>query len=593
MGEQHAEHTKKLMRGTMMADVRHRESLQRKAALLDLISEGLMVQEALTDPRVGVTYDTYRKWRQRDRHFAAQIDILRAGYEAVEVGFDGSRLSFAKEYFDMTYASFQLMFLDEIDRMPPGNIVMCLWPPEHGKTTTYENYACEQLARQSNSRLTVASENLNIAKKIVGRVRNRMEPAGPYKKFVRDFGPFKPAAGGNKQQTVAQPWSSQYFNVFKKKDHDERDYSMMALGMGSSIVSTRCDHLHIDDIQSLKTLSITDRIEDWFRQDALSRPGEHGKTSIVGTRVGEDDFYERIANDADLDGILKVLRFKAIMTDYTDPDNPKEVPLWPERYTLEMLDRQRRKVGQDAWDRNYMQNPGASGKDRTFTDDMIDPCKNPLRSLQHHPSDGAVIYVGLDPALGGINCVIACELQPNKLVVRAIRERANLRSNEEIMQELNSVVSSMNLTGRVTDVVIESMNFQKGLARDERLIDMQRHHGFALREHLTGWNKYDENVGVASMVTSFVKGEIELPWAEDDLTRNEIGELIRQLKAWKPRARGSKLRQDRVMALWFVWILWRQRWKSTDVDTSPSWKRQGVPWAGTKTGLIIPVGARL
>jgi hypothetical protein len=82
------------------------------------------------------------------------------------------------------------------------------------------------------------------------------------------------------------------------------------------------------------------------------------------------------------------------------------------------------------------------------------------------------------------------------------------------MQELNAVVHRMNSHGaRVTDVVIEAMNFQKGLSRDERLIEMQKHYGFATREHLTGWNKYDENIGVASMVTSFVKQEIELPWA--------------------------------------------------------------------------------
>jgi hypothetical protein len=151
----------------------------------------------------------------------------------------------------------------------------------------------------------------------------------------------------------------------------------------------------------------------------------------------------------------------------------------------------------------------------------------------------------------------------------------------------------MNTTGRVSDVVVEAMNFQRGLSRDERLMEMQRHYGFATREHLTGLNKYDEDIGVASMVTSFIKGEIELPWADDDLTRNEIGELIRQLKAWKPRARGSKLRQDRVMALWFIWILWRNRWKAENVgDVGSAWQRD-VPWKGTRMGLIVPVGAGL
>ena len=574
-------------------DQRHFDSKAKRARCVELVQQGVPVMMALKDPKVGVTYHTYEYWRRTDQYFRAEMDLARAGHDALITDWNGTRADFAVRYFGMAYAPFQLMFLDEIDRMPLGNIVMALWPPEHGKTTTFENYATQQLAQNPEFRMTIASESITIAKKIVGRVRNRLEPTGPFKQLVKDFGPFRPSTGARDSQ-VAQPWSAQYFNVYKKSEHDERDYSMMALGYGSSIVSTRCDHLHVDDLQSTKTQGDTDKMEEWFRQDALSRPGEYGKTSIAGTRVAEDDFYSRIADDEHLDGILKVIRFKAIMTDYTDPENPVERALWPERYNLDQLDRQRRKVGQEAWDRNYMQNPGASKADATFRDEYIDPCKNELISLRHPASENAIVYVGLDPAIGGLNCVMACELGPSKLIIRSIREQQNLRSNEQIMQELNHVVFSMNTRARVTDVVIEAMNFQRGLSRDERLMEMQKAYGFAVREHLTGLNKYDEDIGVASMVTSFIKGEIELPWADDpdNYTRQEIGELIRQLKAWRPRKRGNKLRQDRVMALWFIWILWRSRYKSQpQVEPLAAFKRN-VPWSGTKTGLIIPVGAQ-
>jgi hypothetical protein len=573
------------------ADARHQASMAKRARVVELVKQGVPVIHAIRDPKVGVVYHTYEYWRRTDPIFRAQIDVARAGVDAVASEWTGSHAEFTAKWFGMQFSTFQALYLSELDAAPPGNIVMALWPPEHGKTTTFENYASEKLAIEPNFRMTVASESITIAKKIVGRIRNRMEPEGPFPAYVREFGPFRPPTGA-RDATVAQPWSSQYFNVYKKSTHDERDYSMMALGYGSSIVSTRCDHLHIDDLQSTKTKNDTDKMEEWLRQDALSRPGEYGKTSIAGTRVAEDDIYERLADDPELDGILKVLRFRAIMTDYSDPDNPKEVALWPERYDLDQLDRQRRKVGQEAWDRNYMQNPGASRKDATFQDEHIDPCKNHLISLHHNPTHGSVVYVALDPALGGLNCVMAAEVKPNKLCIRAIREVGGLRANEQIMQELNAVVFRMNSTANVSDVVIEAMNFQKGLSRDERLMEMSRHYGFAMREHLTGWNKYDEDIGIASMVTSFVKGEIELPWADDDITRNEIGELIRQLKAWKPRKRGNKLRQDRVMALWFLWILWRSRYKAApSTDAAAQWTRN-VPWAGTKSGLIIPIGVK-
>jgi hypothetical protein len=567
------------------------EAKKRKAQCVDLISQGKSLAEALQI--IGVSHSAYKQWRLRDKQFAAEMDVARAGRNVLLGEFNGGHAEFAERYFGFKYAWFQLLFIQELENLPPGNILMALWPPEHGKTTTYENYASETLARHPDRRLTVAGGNLRIATKILERVKRRMEPDGPYPNYVGDWGPFKPSSGMGRDKAIAQPWGSGYFNVFKKSQHDERDYSMQALGFKSEIVSTRTDHLHIDDLQSTKTYNLTDQMEEWLRQDALSRPGEYGITTIAGTRVGEDDIYSRMANDEDLSDILKVIKFRAIRT---DPVTGEQHALWPERYNLDQLDRQRRKVGQEAWDRNYMQEPGVSATNRVFTDEMIDRCKDPNISLSHHVGRERVVYVGLDPALGGINCVIACEVSDDgRLIIRRIREDAQLQRNEQIMQCVNDVVAWCNMTGRVTDVVVESMNFQRGLARDERLLDMQAHYGFALREHLTGWNKYDENIGVASMCESFLREEIVIPWAADDYTRTEMEELCRQLRAWKPGKRGSKLRQDRVMALWFVWILWRQRWKRADHLTGGAdmWRTRGVPWRGTSASLIIPVGARL
>lgn len=578
-------------------DEQSHEARRRRNNFLDLIKEGHSIPQALAHPSVGVSNSAYKKWRERDKHFAAEVDIARAGRDSVVGAWNGTNASFFQTYFGVTLSWFQLLFIEELERTPPGNILMALWPPEHGKTTTYENYASMKLARNPEWRGTIASENLTIAQKILGRIKNRMEPEGPYPLYVSEWGPFKPQTGMGTGNKVSQPWGSTYFNVFKKQTQDERDYSLMALGFGSSIVSTRTDHLHIDDLQSTKTLSQTDRMESWLRQDALSRPGEYGVTTIAGTRVGEDDIYSRIEDDPDLDGILKVMKFKAIMTDYSDINNPVEKALWPERYNLDQLDRQRRKVGQEAWDRNYMQNPGASNTSRTFTDQAIEASLNPLLSLGHRCSLGSIVYAGLDPALGSNNVVIACEAtQDGRLIVRRIREDIGLQQNEQIMAALGETVEWCNIAGaRVTDVVIESMAFQRGLARDERLQELAFRHGFACREHLTGWNKYDENIGVASMVSSFLTGEIVLPWAEDDYTRNEIGELIRQLKAWKPGKRGTKLRQDRVMALWFVWILWRSRYKNVDpsMGNPQAWKRDSLAYGGGRPGLILPAGVRV
>jgi hypothetical protein len=106
---------------------------------------------------------------------------------------------------------------------------------------------------------------------------------------------------------------------------------------------------------------------------------------------------------------------------------------------------------------------------------------------------------------------------------------------------------------------------------------MTKRYGFRVREHLTGVNKYDETIGVPSMALSFMRGEIDIPYADDKSTRHMVDQFLRQLKAWRPLKRGTRLRQDQVMAFWFIWILWRQRKQSFDVDTS-QFDYKGLPW---------------
>ena len=113
---------------------------------------------------------------------------------------------------------------------------------------------------------------------------------------------------------------------------------------------------------------------------------------------------------------------------------------------------------------------------------------------------------------------------------------------------------------------------------------MTERYGFRVREHLTGVNKYDETIGIPSMALSFMRGEIDIAYADDPVTRHQANELIRQLKSWRPLVRGTKLRQDRVMALWFIWILWRQRKQAFDVDSS-QFNFKGLPYNKTRSKI--------
>lgn len=566
----------------------HAQAEKRRRAIITHLRDGKSVGEACDIE--GIAYHTYASYRQRYPQFAAKCDEARtlASLDSGG-GYDGSAASFVGEFFGHVPTWFQLMFITELEKTPPGNILMVLWPPEFGKTTTFEDHASRMLAMNPAHRFLVASESKSIAQKILGRVMDRMDPNGPSPEYVERFGPFMPQTGDGRAR---QAWSDIRFTVRGARRTDERDYSMLAVGAGSkNIVSTRTDHAHVDDIQSTNTIAQTAKFVNWFRQDLLSRPGESGITTVCGTRVAEGDFYEALMDDPDLDqSILKVLRFPAIITDH---DTGEEKSLWPEKWPLEKLERQRKKVGAEAWDRNYMQNPGVSSRGRgTFDKETVEPCKNSDISLQHYPTEQSIVYIGIDPALGGKNCIIAVEATPDhKLIVRRIIEDIDFKTNSQIIDRLGDTIGYCSANGAsVTDVVIEAMAFQKGLVHDENLLELRDYWGFSIRDHLTGWNKYDPDIGVPSMAESFRKREIVLPYADDTYTRFEIDELVRQLYAWKPGVRGSRLRQDRVMALWFCWIMWRERWKqpSASVNNGMGWRKEALPYKATRSGLLLP-----
>lgn len=559
-------------------DVRYAAALARRQAVIDNLEAGMPLTQAWD--KAGFSESAYRKARQTHKIWASKIDEL-CGRSTRLPSYAGGAAEFFLEFFGHEVAWFQILWLNEIANMPKGNILVAIWPPEHGKTTLFENYANMKLALEPNHKFIVAAAGQQLAKKILGRVQRRMEPMGPTPSYVRRFGPFAPQFGSGDH--VNQPWGSFQFSVFKKNMSDERDWSMEALGVNSEIIGTRPDHLHIDDPQSTKTIGkdtvSTEQLDNKFRQDYISRPGESGIITVNGTIVGEHGWIQTLVDDPMVDaGIMKVIKFP-VMGPW-GPNGEIE-PLWKERNTMESLERTKIKSGARVWDSQYMMNPGASSDKSTTFSGIVEPCKNPYLSLTEVPERGSICYVTLDPALGSKNCVMVLEVRPNKkLIVRRIQERVGLQRNEQIIDELRQAIVWATAKGAiVTDVVVESMNFQKGLVRDERLKQLSAMFGFRLREHLTGINKYEENIGVPSMATSFTRGEIVLPYAPDDYTRQRMDELVRQLHAWKiddkrgTAARGTRLRQDQVMALWFGWILWQSRWKvARDDSNTDGWR---------------------
>jgi hypothetical protein len=593
------------------AHARWKSELKRESWLTHFKQFG-NVREACE--AVDVRMDTYRRWRQRYPEFKSEVDELKRSHKAKHYGvkaelhpeFDNSDWltapfeAFRKTFFKMDTPPFQLEIVKAYENTEAGRITMILIPPEHGKTTLFEDYAAWKLATDPSFRFTVGSESQFMSRKILERVKLRMDPDGPFPAFVQAWGPFIPqtqsrrkTTGAGSDSAIRQAWGADFFNVYKKRDHDERDFSMVALGVNSQVAGTRTDHLHLDDVMSMNNVTQAKTVAQKIRQDWLSRPGQRGRTTINGTRVDIGDVYEIFESELS-ERVLTVVTMKAIVDRGNGPE-----PLWPwdeetqSGWTMEMLDRQRELVGEQAWQRNYMQEPHAAG-DATFTEESIGRCLNPLRSqLQNTTFDEGPIVIGVDPSIGGISGFAVTQFQADKFVLLESKQVTGLTTNAAIFRVVQELI--VNWTNRgavVSDVIIETMAFQKGLIKDQDLIALQNKYGFRALPHLTGKNKYDDDIGVASMASSFMRGEVDLPYADDSVTRFNTNDFKRECLAWRPHIKGSRLRQDRLMAFWFPYIEWRKRTRTGTVERSPKpVKGDGLSWRPTD-GRVLGQGGR-
>lgn len=249
-----------------------------------------------------------------------------------------------------------------------------------GKSTLVGLFCAWLLHRDPNLRIMVLAADLALAKKMVRMVKRVLER--------------HPSTAGLRPDQADQ-WASEQFTV--NRTQELRDPSMLARGIGANLTGSRADVVICDDVEVPRTCDTAPKREDLRARlceiDYIIVPG--GLQLYAGT---PHTYYTVYADTARAE-IGEEQPFLAGFSRFVMPImNVRGESAWPQRFTLEGIERIRRATGTNKFRSQMMLQPVNIADGRLDPDRMV-------------PYDGALAYseAGRDAVLtiGGRRMVSA------------------------------------------------------------------------------------------------------------------------------------------------------------------------------------------
>jgi len=578
---------------------------EARRQLLDEVRGGRTITDALKV--VGRSRSWYDTCRRDVPGFAVQMDAIRTRSTDLAEQARSERIGFAEFSERYLHTKVWPHMLNVVDMLEGGeprwvhpsmqyekgtaglSRLLVNVPPNHAKTQTITiNYVTYRVAMNPNINVIVVSKTQEQARKFLYAIKQRLTHPR-YADLQNAYGPV------DGYRATADQWSATkiYLGGYAR-DSDSKDPTVEALGMGGQIYGARADLIVLDDVVTLSNAGEWEKQQDWLRQEVASRlPPSGGQLLVVGTRVAAVDLYKELRNPEHYTGgkvPWTYLSMPAVL-DYNE-DSALWETLWPkseqrldgadipdsdgyfDRWTGPRLDVVRNEVGPSKWSLVY-QNLDIP-EDAIFNPVCVRGAVNGMRkpgpliaSGVGHPDNPEGFYrvIGIDPAMAGDTAAVAY----------AVDRRSGRRYVMDVhVMTAPTPAAIRSLIYQWTDrykphvIIVESNAFQLFLTKDEEIRSFLANRGIAYRPHHTGSNKSDPDFGVASLAPLFGSlvnrdgnnngmkhaGDnlLELP----DQRSEGVKKLIEQLITWQPGVRGSKLKMDAVMALWFCEIVARE-----------------------------------
>jgi predicted phage terminase large subunit-like protein len=266
---------------------------------------------------------------------------------------------------------------------------LILVPRGHLKSTLVTvGYSLMRIAQDPNVRILIANATYDMACSFVGQI----------KKHLRDNETFKDYYG--EMAKDAERWSENMITVRRGKFGIKKEATVTAYGMGGNLVSQHYDVIIMDDVVNRDYINTAEQIQKTvlFYKDALDLLEPGGVLLVIGTRWSDADLYGWIMDKTNPEQVYRsfdVFIRKAFSGNLDTGENL--TLLFPEKFTLDILQTLRREKGPFEFSSQYMNDPIPQENARFKTDWMKTVLEDELRVREIN------YFTMVDPAISQKN----------------------------------------------------------------------------------------------------------------------------------------------------------------------------------------------
>ena len=205
--------------------------------------------------------------------------------------------------------------------------------------------------------------------------------------------------------------------------------------------------------------------------------------------------------------------------------NGERKAIWPERFSLEKLDKLKLELGENYFEKNFMCNPKAEEENAIYTYAMIEDCFDDTRKFTF-ATEGGSIYLGIDLAISSgpradYDCYVVTELVNGKVILKhgEVHKGWSIKAKVDRIAELAKTYGD-----KLVRIIVDQSNI--GHAVIEELRDM------GLPVKAQDFHPTNRNILLMNLKKVIEQKTLIIPFSQDDantqvFTRRLALELVK------------------------------------------------------------------